>query len=46
MTHAAESIQEVPLKLTTVEIHLTPDVEMVRSETEDTATVSLLKKSK
>lgn len=46
MTHAAESIQEVPLKLTTVEIQLTPDVEMVRSETEDTATVSLLKKSK
>ncbi|MGM0712555.1 hypothetical protein [Brevibacillus parabrevis] len=44
MTHAAESIQEVPLKLTTVEIQLTPDVEMVRSETEDTATVEIIDK--
>ncbi|BAH44489.1 hypothetical protein BBR47_35120 [Brevibacillus brevis NBRC 100599] len=40
--HAAKSVQEVQLKLTSVEIQLKPNLEMVRTETGDTATVKLI----
>lgn len=43
-THAADGVQKVQLKLTSVEIELTPEVEMVRSETENSATIELIDK--
>ncbi|WP_432775904.1 hypothetical protein AAFJ72_02205 [Brevibacillus gelatini] len=44
IAQSKESVQEVQLKLTSVEIQLTPDLEMVRTETEDSATVELIDK--